>query len=314
MADVNATRACVVCGATFPRKGKTLSCSDACKHARHLEIHKVGAIRSGRLKGPQQLQCKRCGVGFVGQATKVYCSRLCKDEARDKAKLRDSSKAWRERNIERARARQAAYSRRVRKERPRNRSAEYERVAAKRKADVVPIIAAIAKACSPLPGLIRSITKTIKPATKTKTSTPTERGKSEYTKQLKRNPVVYVATIGRWRAKTMKRKSGRVMLDDGTAAAVAVSLMQTKACLYCDRLLTDDTRTIDHMDPLSKGGVHSASNLCACCSRCNTSKGSMGFMRFVAGLGDKHRRRAVAYYEKLNGFVQQGSLSLGMAA
>lgn len=82
MAEVNATRDCVVCGVEFPRSGKVLMCSDECRAARKLEHNHASALRNGHIKGPQQSQCKRCGVGFVGVASKVYCSKKCKDAER----------------------------------------------------------------------------------------------------------------------------------------------------------------------------------------------------------------------------------------
>lgn len=325
MADVNATRACVVCGATFPRKGKTLSCSDACKHARHLEIHKVGAIRSGRLKGPQQLQCKRCGVGFVGQATKVYCSKKCKDAERRE------TPAWAE-SVKRKRLKPRKSTAGIRRNKDRTKEyADSKAARAKRalamlmskpaQGDALRITRAICALSNERESLVRGRIAALvtwcghadKKARKAAEPKPV-RGQAKSTLDLKANPIAYIAAIGRWRAKTLKRKTGKTMIDDGTASAVAVSLMATKSCLYCACELTDESRTIDHMDPLSKGGTHSASNLCACCSSCNNKKGARGFMQFVDGLSDKHRRRAVAYYERLNKFVQQGSLSFGMAA
>jgi 5-methylcytosine-specific restriction endonuclease McrA len=43
-------------------------------------------------------------------------------------------------------------------------------------------------------------------------------------------------------------------------------------CFYCDNVLTNKTRTIDHLIPLSKGGRHHIMNLMPCCRVCNTGK------------------------------------------
>lgn len=326
MAEVNATRDCVVCGATFPRKGKTLSCSDACKHARHLEIYKVGSIRSGRLKGPQQLQCKRCGVGFVGVASKVYCSTKCKDaERRETPAWAESTKRKRlkprKAGARRKRGNRSEELKRYRKRhadkiREKDRARELVRNPGRKSRDARRVACAYRRLIDLALSLNASAAKAIakRAIAEAKAAACAERGSSDYTVALKSNPIAYIAAIGRWRAKTFKRKTGKTMIDDGTASAVAVSLMATKSCLYCACELTDESRTIDHMDPLSEGGTHSASNLCACCSACNNKKGARGFMQFVAGLSDKHKRRAVAYYERLNRYVQQWSLSFGMAA
>lgn len=45
-------------------------------------------------------------------------------------------------------------------------------------------------------------------------------------------------------------------------------------CYYCKETLTRETRTTDHVTPLSRGGVHSINNLVMCCRRCNCSKGN----------------------------------------
>lgn len=324
-------RLCAVCGREFPRCGHIKFCSDECRDARNRSHQRASALRHGRLKGPQQLTCAHCDASFTGRADQLYCSGKCKDAARDKALLSASRNAWREKNIDRVRAHCKEYKARVRAEgRRADRSSEYEARNAKRLSESVrrdgeralSRIAAIgcqryAHVPVLVAGLIRIVGKIDSKAmaVKERAERPkAARAQSEYTLSLKSRPVAYIAALGRWRAKTLNRKSGLVMIDDGTASAVAVSLMSTKVCLYCACALTNESRTIDHMDPLSKGGAHSASNLCACCSACNNKKGPSGFMQFVAGLSDKHRRRAVAYYEKLNGFVQQSPLSFGMAA
>ena len=45
-------------------------------------------------------------------------------------------------------------------------------------------------------------------------------------------------------------------------------------CAYCGKSLTDNTATIDHILPKSKGGHNVKSNMCCCCSSCNREKGS----------------------------------------
>ena len=45
-------------------------------------------------------------------------------------------------------------------------------------------------------------------------------------------------------------------------------------CAYCEKDLTPDTATIDHILPKHKGGHNVRSNMCCCCSGCNRSKGS----------------------------------------
>lgn len=43
-------------------------------------------------------------------------------------------------------------------------------------------------------------------------------------------------------------------------------------CFYCSRVLTDKTRTVDHIIPISRGGRHHMANLIPCCRDCNRKK------------------------------------------
>jgi 5-methylcytosine-specific restriction endonuclease McrA len=45
-------------------------------------------------------------------------------------------------------------------------------------------------------------------------------------------------------------------------------------CAYCDRQLTANTATIDHIVPKHKGGHNTRNNLACCCNSCNKSKAS----------------------------------------
>ena len=59
MAEVNATRDCVVCGATFPRKGAVRLCSDECRVVRqreHCAVLSLLQLKQGR-KVVQYVRC-----------------------------------------------------------------------------------------------------------------------------------------------------------------------------------------------------------------------------------------------------------------
>jgi CRISPR/Cas system Type II protein with McrA/HNH and RuvC-like nuclease domain len=43
-------------------------------------------------------------------------------------------------------------------------------------------------------------------------------------------------------------------------------------CAYCDKHLTTNTATIDHIVPKYRGGHNTKSNMCCCCSDCNKDK------------------------------------------
>ncbi len=53
---------------------------------------------------------------------------------------------------------------------------------------------------------------------------------------------------------------------------VALRSGKDTKCFYCGKSLFGNPIHIDHMVPISKGGKHEASNLCASCPACNLSK------------------------------------------
>lgn len=52
-------------------------------------------------------------------------------------------------------------------------------------------------------------------------------------------------------------------------------------CHYCGKRLTAKTVTRDHVRAHSKGGYGRMKNLVACCSPCNSAKGSMSKGEFM---------------------------------
>jgi 5-methylcytosine-specific restriction endonuclease McrA len=68
------------------------------------------------------------------------------------------------------------------------------------------------------------------------------------------------------------RADGR---DDGTLGKEVVRRLfaRAKKCPYCWQPMKSQDKSLDHMEPLSLGGWHSASNVLVCCRRCNSKKG-----------------------------------------
>lgn len=56
---------------------------------------------------------------------------------------------------------------------------------------------------------------------------------------------------------------------------------QVKICSYCGNHC-DTSYTIDHIDPLSKGGTHTLDNLTIACSSCNSSKNNKPLVLWLA--------------------------------
>jgi len=51
--------------------------------------------------------------------------------------------------------------------------------------------------------------------------------------------------------------------------------LQGWGCFYCGKGITKKTATLDHLNPLSRGGVSEGENIVACCFECNLEKGEM---------------------------------------
>ena len=58
-------------------------------------------------------------------------------------------------------------------------------------------------------------------------------------------------------------------------------------CFYCRQPLLPGDWTLDHVVPVVRGGSDRASNLAACCARCNWAKGLYYAEDFLRGLHDK---------------------------
>jgi len=52
-------------------------------------------------------------------------------------------------------------------------------------------------------------------------------------------------------------------------------------CHYCNKLLTRFSATLDHIQPVSKGGDNSFDNLVTACLHCNSERGNKPVMDFI---------------------------------
>lgn len=51
-------------------------------------------------------------------------------------------------------------------------------------------------------------------------------------------------------------------------------------CCYCDKVLTDETVTLEHIVPDSKRGTFNSTNLTIACSECNNRRGNKPFFEY----------------------------------
>ena len=82
--------------------------------------------------------------------------------------------------------------------------------------------------------------------------------------------------------KHRQRANGRYACD-GTVSVKALRELFSEFtyCPYCGVELLADNRSLDHKTPLSKGGLHTISNLIPCCFKCNSKKGAMPYDQWM---------------------------------
>ena len=76
---------------------------------------------------------------------------------------------------------------------------------------------------------------------------------------------------------------------------------QQGICCYCEKELTVEIATVDHIIPLSRGGDHTPENLAICCLSCNSSKSDKTPQEFEAWrkrVQQVGHRRARERYDK----------------
>lgn len=72
-------------------------------------------------------------------------------------------------------------------------------------------------------------------------------------------------------------------------------------CPYCERKLTAQNKSLDHMVPLSRGGSHGIHNVVICCRSCNLRKHDMAFADWIGTLSASCERRARRLYAQRYG-------------
>lgn len=66
------------------------------------------------------------------------------------------------------------------------------------------------------------------------------------------------------------------LVSDGTVTKEFIeSVYNIEKCYYCKEKVPKDLRTLEHILPLNRGGLHSINNITMACSKCNNSKRDM---------------------------------------
>lgn len=107
----------------------------------------------------------------------------------------------------------------------------------------------------------------------------------------------------RVRHQNARRYRRMAQRSDGTLTSSAVEMLYSaaRACPYCARPLTSDSATLDHLDPVGRGGLHGISNTTACCGPCNSAKGDRPYSEWLKILEEPHRSRALRLYRRVRG-------------
>ena len=102
-----------------------------------------------------------------------------------------------------------------------------------------------------------------------------ERQRTDHYKDVQR---LYKSSHGYLQVKASKTKRRKSIINnnDNTITAAALEnlkVVQDSKCYYCGvQLLFDSTTHLDHYTPVSKGGIHSITNVVWSCATCNCQK------------------------------------------
>lgn len=77
-------------------------------------------------------------------------------------------------------------------------------------------------------------------------------------------------------------------------------------CIYCGHPLSEEDASVDHIIPLSRGGLNEPENRVASCCACNSAKGNMMPHRFVSTMRLRQRR---GFMNRVGTLHSQGMIS-----
>jgi len=123
--------------------------------------------------------------------------------------------------------------------------------------------------------------------------------KREYAKRKRHaNPWAGVGRSARRLERILRQSDGSLTTDvvGGMFAAA-----EGKPCPYCGSYMDRRTKSLDHIIPITKGGLHSAANAIICCLRCNTRKSNLDFGDWLAKLKEPFASQACAEYVRRYG-------------
>ena len=108
------------------------------------------------------------------------------------------------------------------------------------------------------------------------------------------------AKVDARRIQSERRRSRLARQTDGTITEKRLRALFSCAeqCPYCQKALGATDKSLDHIVPISKGGLHSIGNVLVCCKDCNTRKGAMNFDDWICQVPDGAKAKAEKIYRK----------------
>lgn len=148
-----------------------------------------------------------------------------------------------------------------------------------------------------------------------------QKNREAYKKRYLENPEREKLRIKKWKHANPdridlhnQRRIERVRLQSDNSVTYSVVdkiLEEASHCIYCSVRLTPESATIDHIIPISLGGLHSAYNLIACCKTCNAKKSNKPFFVWMNELDEVHKLKAEKLYrQRYKSSPEQGTLPL----
>ena len=89
--------------------------------------------------------------------------------------------------------------------------------------------------------------------------------------------------IANRRLQETRRRAAQRATSDASIAIKRIHTAKRVTCYYCGKRLIKNEITIDHIVPISKGGLHAGFNIVPACLRCNQSKNNNSVNRFITG-------------------------------
>lgn len=91
--------------------------------------------------------------------------------------------------------------------------------------------------------------------------------------------------IGKAKRANINHKRRTITKQGDVTTKQILQLQKSKTCYWCETSLKNKKVNIDHYIPISKGGLHTLSNLVASCSHCNKKKSSRNPLEFAKSIG-----------------------------